>query len=362
MNHPRTPREAAAVSSRAARRQATRLALGGAVLTVTTGVSIVAVAGSLPLVYQVLPLALSVVVLGLPHGAVDHLVLPRARAEPVSRRSLAFVGLVYLAVGGLYAAVWLIAPAFAFALFLLVTVVHWGQGDVAALVEFLDPPHLDARSNRYLTLVVRGGVPMLVPLIAFPDQYAFVARSILGVIDPGAAVALEPAFTSTARTAVAAGFGSILVASLALGFVRTTAGGRTGWLVDAVETLALVGYFSLVPPVLAIGLYFCFWHSLRHVLRTMLLDATASAALARDEFGTAARRFARDATPLTLGGLAVLVGVGLLVPTTPASTADLLGIYLVAIAVLTLPHVVIVTLLDRERGIWSPRSSRASGR
>ena len=331
-------------------------------LTVTIGVSVATVAGPLPLVYQAVPLALSVVVLGLPHGAVDHLVLPRARGEPVSTRSLAFVGLVYLAVGGLYAVVWLIAPAFAFALFILTTVVHWGQGDVAALVEFLDPPHLDARSSRYLTLVVRGGVPMLVPLVAFPDRYAFVARSIVGAIDPGAAIALEPAFSSTARTIVAAGFGSILVASLTLGFVRTETGGRTRWIVDAVETLALVGYFSIVPPVLAIGLYFCFWHSLRHVLRTMLLDSTASAALARHEFGAAGRRFARDATPLTLGGLGVLVGVGIVVPSTPASTADLLGIYLVAIAVLTLPHVVIVTLLDLERGTWSPRSSSPRGR
>jgi hypothetical protein len=41
------------------------------------------------------------------------------------------------------------------------------------------------------------------------------------------------------------------------------------------------------------------------------------------------------------------------VPRAPTGTADLVGLYLVLIAVLTLPHVVIVTWLDREQGVWS---------
>ncbi|RKD95933.1 Brp/Blh family beta-carotene 15,15'-dioxygenase [Halopiger aswanensis] len=337
----------------AGRRVAARVSLGAGSLLLVAIVTTV-LGGSPPLAAQYVPLALSVVVLGLPHGAVDHLVVPRARGDPVTRRSLAFVGGLYLLLGSAYAAGWFLAPVAAFVLFILVTLVHWGQGDVYALLAFVGASHLETRASRLLALVVRGGLPMLVPLIAFPEQYAFVAGTLVGLFDPGAAAALEPAFARPVRTAVAIGFGSLVALSLGLGFGRAESDGRGPWLVDAAETVGLIVYFATVPPILAIGLYFCFWHSLRHILRTMLVDPVAGTALERGAIDTAIRRFARDAAPLTAGGLLVFVAIGLAVPRTPATVPDLLALYLVTIAVLTLPHVVVVTLLDRIQGVWTP--------
>ncbi|AGB30276.1 Beta-carotene 15,15'-monooxygenase, Brp/Blh family protein [Natrinema pellirubrum DSM 15624] len=340
-------------ASAESRSRAARLTLGFGSSLAVAAVATVAF-GPPPLVYQYVPLALSVLVLGLPHGAVDHLVLPRARDNPVTPRSLASIGALYLLFGSAYALVWVLAPVAAFVLFLLVTLVHWGQGDVYVLLEFLGADYLETRASRLLALLVRGGLPMLVPLVAFPAQYAFVAETIVGLFDPGAATALEPLFEPPVRAAVAVGFGSLIALSLALGLGRTSPGGRRPWLVDAAETIGLVGFFATVPPILAIGLYFCVWHSLRHVLRTMLVDPVASAALERGATRTAFRRFARDAAPLTVAALGVLVGIWFAVPRTPATVPDVLAVYLVAIAVLTLPHVVVVALLDREAGIWSP--------
>lgn len=334
-------------------RRAARLSLGGGLLTVVVGLAITGVAGSVPLVYQYVPLALSVVILGFPHGAVDHLLLPRARGDPVTAKSFALIALLYLLVGGAYAIMWFLAPAAAFALFILITLVHWGQGDVYALVNLLSAEHLATRTSRILTLVVRGGLPMIVPLIAFPEQYAFVAGTLVGAFDQGAAAALEPVFTPTARAAIAAGFGAVTAITLALGFVRAGADGRGAWLVDVAETVGLLAYFALVPPILAIGLYFCFWHALRHVLRSMLVDDVAGGALERGAVAAAGRRFARDAIPPTVGGLLVFVGIWVVVPETSATVPDVIAVYLITIAVLTLPHVVVVTLLDREQGIWS---------
>ncbi|WP_254768827.1 Brp/Blh family beta-carotene 15,15'-dioxygenase [Salinilacihabitans rarus] len=341
-------------------RVAVRLALGCGPLVVAAALTLAAVAGPPPLVYQYVPLVLSVVVLGLPHGAVDHLALPRARGDPVTPRSLALVGLLYLIVGGAYAVVWFLAPVVAFVLFILVTLVHWGQGDVYALVALAGADHLETRTRRLLTLVVRGALPMLVPLVAFPAQYAFVAETLVGSFDPGAAAALEPAFAPPVRAAVAVGVGAAVALALTLGFVGagredgSRGRARGPWAVDLVETLGLVAYFAVVPPILAIGLYFCFWHSLRHVLRTMLVDPVAGAALDRGAFGAACRRFARDAALPTAGGLAVFAGIWLSAPRTPGTVPDLIALYLVAIAVLTLPHVVVTTLLDREQRLWSP--------
>lgn len=320
--------------------------------TVLVGVllSSLAVLVSLPTWVQFLPFAISVVVLGLPHGAVDHLVIPRANGERPRWRSMLAVGLLYLLVGGTYTLVWLFEPAAAFTVFILVTALHWGQGDVYALRIFERSPHLEYGLNRVGTLIVRGSIPMLVPLVAFPGEYERVATAIVGLVDPDAVTRLEPAFTTTGRLVVAIGLGTLLLATLGLGFVRTD--DRRAWLVDATETIGLVGYFVLVPPILAIGLYFCLWHSLRHILRTMLLDPIARGALENGDNGRAWYRFARDAAPLTLGGVAVIGLLALAVPRAPGGLDETLGLYLIGIAVLTLPHVVVVTILDRIEGVW----------
>ncbi len=121
------------------------------------------------------PLLLSIVLFGLPHGAVDHLI-PVRLAETPLRRSLGLVGLGYLVLGGLYLILWLVAPLTAAMSFLAVTWFHWGQGDVHALLAFVEAPHLDSRPRRVGTLLVRGGLPMLVPLIGFPGRY----QTVLG--------------------------------------------------------------------------------------------------------------------------------------------------------------------------------------
>ena len=124
------------------------------------------------------------------------------------------------------------------------------------------------------------------------------------------------------------------------------------WWLDAAETGLLAAFFSAVPPLLAIGLYFTLWHSLRHVVRTVLLDDPAVDALARGDSLTAVRRYARDAAPNTVGALVVVALVWVTVPQTPAGVEGAVAAYLVLLAVLTLPHVVVVTALDRAQGVW----------
>ncbi len=335
------------------RKQAARLSHRFAVLTIGLGIALTALASvaGLPPTAQYLPLALSVVIFGLPHGAVDHLVIPRARGEHVTGRSMVAVGLLYLLVGTAYAIVWFLTPVVAFVFFILLTLAHWGQGDIYALRELTGVTYLESTAARVGTLLVRGGLPMLIPLIAFPRQYEAVAGALVGRFDPASAAALEGALTLQLRAAVAIAFGGLIALTLARGFLRSA--DRGPWLIDTAETLGLVAYFWLVPPILAIGLYFPLWHSLRHILRTLLVDTHARNALERGASAAALGRFAREATPLTLGALIVLAAIWLAVPQAPTTVSDLLGLYLVTIAVLTLPHVVVVTVLDYEQGIWT---------
>jgi Brp/Blh family beta-carotene 15,15'-monooxygenase len=308
---------------------------------------------SLPLEYQFAPLVASVVLFGLPHGAVDHLAPTRVRGRPPTRRSLAAVGLLYAVVGGLYAAVWFAVPVAAFAAFILLTWLHWGQGEVHSLVALLGVDHLTTPAQRALTALARGTLPMLVPLVAFPDQYRFVAETLVGLFAEPTLGPAGAAFTSSGRLAVAALVAGLLAAALALGYVR--ADERGDWLVDAGEVGLLVAFFAVVPPILAVGLYFTCWHALRHIARLVAIDPGARTGLAAGRYGVALFRFVRDAAPLTAVSLAFLGVFYWLVPVAPGSVSGWVGLYLVLVAALTLPHVVVVAWLDREQAVWTAR-------
>ncbi len=296
--------------------------------------------------------ALGTLVVGMAHGAVDHLVPLRTAFGVSLRRSVVVVSLVYAVLGGAVVAGFFLAPVAAFVGFVALTWLHWGQGDVAALaVAGVD--HLRTPWERVLTLVVRGGLPMGVPLLSHPGEYRLVAEWIVGlfVVDPAAAVA--PVFTPDVRIAVGVAMVAATATSLALGAWRVRGGAsRRGWLRDAGETLVLWAWFLLAAPVFAIGVYFALWHALRHVGRLVLLDDAAAGALADGDLRGALRRFARDAAPLTLGGFCVVGGVALAVPYGVAAPGDLLAVSLVAIAAMTLPHVAVVAWLDGRQGVW----------
>lgn len=314
---------------------------------------------SVPRWFGFLPLLASAIVFGLPHGAIDYLVPARVAGVSPARSALV-IGLLYAVVGGAYAALWFRAPVLAAALFIAITWFHWGQGDVHALVTFANGSHLDARPLRVATGVVRGGLPMLVPLLAFPDRYRTVLVTWVGLF--GRDLSLPWLFAPETRALAGGAFVVVTVLVLALGYRR---GGWTrGWRVDAGETALLWLYFLTVPPLVAIGVYFCVWHSLRHVLRYVAVDgdgrgqsvgelaqlrgSDSTERTARDVFD----QFAREAAPLTALALLFLVGFGLAIPGPIRSIEAVAGLYLVFIAVLTLPHVVVVTWMDRQEGIW----------
>jgi len=313
--------------------------------------TLLSVVRPLPPVLRYLPLVASILLFGLPHGAVDHVTVPWARGESPTRRWYALVGAVYAILGGGYLALWLVAPAAAFVVFVLLTWAHWGQGDVYSLVRFLPATHLRSWRQRVRVAAIRGALPMVVPLVAFPERYRSVAVTLVGLFDPGATALLAPAFTLPVRALAGGGLAALTVAHLAATRRGLAAERCRAWRVDAGESVLLWTLFLLVPPVLAVGAYFCLWHSVRHVARVATVDPrreSGGAALA----GTCLR-LGRTAALPTLGALAVLVAVAALVPNPPDDLSSAVGLYLVVVAVLTLPHVVFAAWMDRVESVWS---------
>ncbi|MEM8560506.1 MAG: Brp/Blh family beta-carotene 15,15'-dioxygenase [Bacteroidota bacterium] len=303
------------------------------------------------------PFLLSVVALGLPHGAVDHVVLLRLRDARFRVGPLLSVLTPYLLIGIAYLAVWFAAPVAAFVFFIALTWAHWGQGDVHSLLTLTGGGHLVYRWQRIWALVVRGALPMFVPLLAFPEVYLAVADAVAGVIASDTGI---PAMLP--RSVLLAGafaYGVVVLGYLAVGFRTAGRAHRRAWVLDASEVALLAAFFATVHPLLAVGVYFCLWHALRHIVRLTAVTTTAPSAPQRGWLASATA-FAVHAVPTTLLALAFLWGLYAIVPEPPATLDEFIGLYLVLIAALTLPHVWVVIRMDGREEVWDDAQGGAS--
>lgn len=298
-----------------------------------------AAGGNVPMVVQLVPFAVSILVFGLPHGALDHLVPARLRPETGTRGSILVVVALYLVVGSATAALWAAAPLVGFVLFVAITWFHWGQGDL--FIDRLLGDGVPVRWGAALTVCLRGALPMVVPFVAQPDDalrvVAETAASVGGTTHGVLAVPVA------ARVA-----GALVVLGLVVAHLVTLR--RTGVPLarQAWEDVVLLVTFAVVPPILAVGLYFTLWHAVRHILRLELTDPVSADQLHRGRLLAPFLRFARQAWPVTLVAVVMLVVLaGVL------HRADL-GVYLALIAALTTPHTVVVTWMDRRQRTWRP--------
>ena len=290
-----------------------------------------------------LPWTLSLVVFGLPHGAADPVVPFRVGGAALRLGPLAAFCVVYLAVGAAVLGAWAALPTAAALGFLALTWAHWGQGDLYALRALGWDRHLGGRAHLALALVVRGALPMAVPLVAFPEVYAEVVGAMAATFRPDRAEAARALVLGLSRPALAAALGLLFAAYLAWGaaVARRRPGAGRSLALDAGEVVGLAAFFAVVPPLWSVGVYFCLWHALRHLERLAPLVA-----------GGSAGRLALVAAPATVGALALM---GALAVGTDALDRPLgdLGVYLVGIAALTVPHVLVVAWMDLRQHVWT---------
>ena len=289
------------------------------------------------------PLLVGMVFLGLPHGALDHLVPARMGAAWGRRPgTLALFLAGYVGLAGAFLWLWTAAPAVAFVGFLVATVVHWGQGDVDFLERFLGRRRAGPVGH-VAAVVLRGALPVAVPVLVQTEvaQGLFATAAVAtGAVGGGGLDLGAPA--------VAWGLG---VALLALACVYLAGLGHAwpGWsgrAADVGELLLLVALFAWVPAYLGIGTYFIAWHSLRHLARLMLLRAAEARAVVSGDLRGPVLRLARDLVPTTLLALAFLVALTAWSGPRGDGLEGFVALYLVWISALTMPHLALVAWMD----------------
>ncbi len=218
-------------------------ALAVAEVAVAVGLG-AAIGPPVPAAVLAVGLAAAVVVVGLPHGGLDHRVgraLFRPRFGPAW--PVPFLS-AYLSVGASVLAGWSVAPLCTIALFLTLSAAHFG----------------DTESGPRWRATLYGGMPIWLPLLARPAETA----TLLGWVTPaGIDLTLSLAALRPGLFAVA-GFAAVV---WAVGIGTSARRGDRDGVLDGLRLAATAGMLAVAPVLVGFAVCFCGWHSLRELGR-----------------------------------------------------------------------------------------------
>ena len=246
-------------------------------------------------------------VLGLPHGAVDHLALGWARGR--TGAAPAPVVAAYAAAAVAVAAVAVTAPLPAVLVLLVLSAAHFAEGEVAY-------DRLRGGAGMLLPAAALGTAVVTLPLVLRPEP----VRALLAALDPGL-----PGATAAVRT-------PLLLLNAALVIAGLVAALHAGQRRAAGELALVVAVALLGPPLVVFAAWFGCWHAPRHLVRLLAIEPCGDGP-------ERVRRLARSAAlptavaALGLGALAVVLG-------------GLPSAVLVVLLALTVPHAVVVARMS----------------
>lgn len=246
--------------------------------------------------------------LGLPHGAVDHLALGWVRGRTGAARPA--VLLAYAAAALAAAAAALAAPLPALLVLLVLSAAHFAEGEAAY-------DRLRGGPGLALPAAALGVAVVAAPLLLRPAA----ARPLLVALAPSV-----PALLAVVRLPVLALTAALVLAGLVVAL-------RAKRLLVAAELVVVVGGALAGPPLLAFAMWFALWHSPRHLVRLLALQPGGSGRVR-------GRRLAVGAAAPTAVAVLGLVGLTLVVGGLP-------GAVLLVLLALTVPHAAVVARLDR---------------
>lgn len=283
-------------------------------LGATTAAMIAAAAGlSLESDAVAIAACLALLVLGLPHGSFDVLLI--AGAGGGAWRARAWALIVYVGLAAMMTAVWLTAPAAALAVFLAIAVVHFAEDWSATGSTFM--------AQGVALALIAGPTFLHGPAIA----------GLLGAVtSPPIGAVAAAALTTVAPVAT-------IVALVGLGMIW-----RQGESARAVSGAFALAGMLLLPPLVGFALFFCLLHSPLHF-----------AAAQRDAHRESWRRWAPVVLPVTLAALGV-AGAMLLIGRDAGLAPGLVQASFRTLSILTLPHVLAPAIL-RRWPLWSRRSA-----
>jgi Brp/Blh family beta-carotene 15,15'-monooxygenase len=268
--------------------------------------------------------ALLALAVGIPHGALDHLVaLPRSSTKKMTIFILVYVAVAVLAVVALLT--WNVAG---FIFVVVMSAVHFGIGD-AAFISEIDRRSVEPKKfAKYLYASAAGTLPVVIPLVNEKST------SALEKVNP-VLVNWHHGLNYDLQLWV-----MILTAVALLRLVQKR---RES---DALDLMLLYLLAVTAPPLVAFAVYFGCWHAMRHTARLTLSLPSSQAAFAE---GSARGAFIKAVLPGTPALIGTFVIAALIVLLRGDSLDDqFLWVCLVVVWALTVPHMAVTARLDRK--------------
>ena len=256
-------------------------------------------------------LVAGVVILGLPHGALDPFVATQLWGERQSFTMIRFL-LLYTALAAVCAAVWMIIPNVALAVFLGISAYHFGSDWEGRCTTW--------GQNAFGISVVS------VSTLCQAEKVEEIYRQL------GASVAHQIVAVSQVLAVVAV-VAALLAASSRSKFQLT----------NRVELATVVVGGLVLPPLLFFTCYFCLLHSPRHLRET-----------ARKLNLIELKDIARHAAPVVLATLVLGVGLWVVLPGHAPSQKVIQAVF-IGLAALTTPHM-LLTELNQRRSLLSTQA------
>ena len=268
-------------------------------------------------------LAVIALIIGIPHGALDHLVtLPK---DKPAKMALFVIIYVLIAV----AAVWAILRwnVLGFQLVVIMSAAHFGIGDAAFIAESerLNNRVSKSLTDRLIYALPAGLLPVFVPLTSD------LTNSALAEVNPQL-INWAGSNSNLIHLLV------LLIAASSLFILVLKRDDKS-----AMDLALLAALSILTPPLVAFAIYFGLWHALRHTARLTLNLSKSEIAYQNNE---PKRAFINAVIP----GIPALIGTFIVAAVLAATNPDnsrLLWSILVVIWALTVPHMMVTAKLDK---------------
>jgi len=268
-------------------------------------------------------LLLSVFIIGIPHGAIDHIMATELYGLKNSLKDHLLFYASYLFIMLLIAVLWIYAPIAGMTLFLLISIYHFGQADMEDF--------LHSSAPNYLWYILRG--ILIIGLIVFSDPtttYPIISEAIrmdlltFEEFMPDASLSVLVILT-------------LYTLFVMWGFLQSHFHQNLRFIADS----ALVaGLIVITGPLIGFAIYFALWHSIGHVNEMKEFFESKRKSLSFFEFYKKATPF----TLVSLLGLLMLYGINQFLQL----EGEFITLMFILISVLTLPHLFIADKMYRE--------------
>ncbi len=290
---------------------------------------------------------MGIIFLGMAHGAADHLFAWGMIKRQNLFKKISLL-LIYASFSVLYLIIWKYLPLAALSLFLIITILHWGQGDRYFCLKIYNCLYLkDCCYLKTLNILIKGTLPIFISIYS---DFAFSVSFIDSLFDQLGHNLFEIGLLANFYDLYIIIPLSLFIVYILMLFRYCKSSNNynlKGIIFDISETVLLFLLFLLLPTALSLGIYFILWHSLRHAVRILLADGRfLSGPFKNIPFNISFRwvQLTGAMTILAFIGSSFFLSYNILVP-----NIDVMWISFtfIAISCLTFPHFITVYLMDK---------------